>query len=84
MKDERRVYNNEYRPVLYVPKQLTNDVLRNILMLIDEHVPFLTIAAWTELERVVVYDWAIREHLRAADEITVRRRRPKPALIRLR
>lgn len=29
---------------------------------------------WTPIELLVAYDWAIREHLRASDNTTVRRR----------
>lgn len=35
---------------------------------------------WTPIELLVAYDWAIREHLRASDNTTVRRR-PKPWFI---
>jgi hypothetical protein len=33
-------------------------------------------AAWTRLERVTAYDWAMREHLAASDNLLRRRARP--------
>ncbi len=35
---------------------------------------------WTPIELLVAYDWAIREHLRAGDSTSMRRR-PKPWFI---
>lgn len=42
----------------------------------------LQIRRWTPNERSIVYDWAIREHLRASDNLTVRRR-PRPYLVEI-
>lgn len=38
--------------------------------------------AWTPIELLIAYDFAIREHLRAGDNLSVRRR-PKPHFVAL-
>lgn len=56
---------------------LTDEVLGDVVSLVDhEPPPALELELWTDLERVLVYDWAMREHMRAAGNRV--KRRPKP------
>jgi hypothetical protein len=61
----------------YLPQHdLTPKVISDVLLMMGEHVEPSRIETWAEMERVVVYDWAIREHLTASDNIVARRERP--------
>jgi hypothetical protein len=63
----------------YAPDgELTDELLRNLLSLISEDLPGGA-GAWTPLERLVVADYALREHYRASDNPT--QRRPRPSLL---
>jgi hypothetical protein len=59
--------------------KLTPELIRDVLMLISLDVDLDTIKTWTPNELLMVYDWAMREHARASDNIV--RRRPRPALL---
>ena len=59
----------------------TPDVIESVLLLVNEKVPHHLIAGWSPMERMMVFDWAMREHLNAADSQIWRR--PKPAIIEL-
>jgi hypothetical protein len=53
-----------------------HDVLA--LVLPGRAMPSLTeIERWTSIEMLLVYDWAMREHLRASDALVRRRERPR-------
>lgn len=65
------------RPTFYDPgEEITVNTLWNLLMLVSVMVAELTIGRWTKFERLVVYDWAMREHLSASDNIVQRRSKP--------
>jgi hypothetical protein len=51
--------------------------LYNVISLVDQYPPPVSyIDRWSQMERILVYDWAMREHLRASDNIIKRRDRP--------
>jgi hypothetical protein len=52
-----------------------------MLSLVCATVPEDVSREWTKYELLIAYDWAIREHLRAADNKLVRSR-PKPWFIK--
>ncbi len=58
---------------------LTADLLVDMLGLVSLAAPIEVVQEWTEFERLLAYDWAAREHLRASDNIV--RRRPRPWLL---
>jgi hypothetical protein len=66
------------RPTLLTPRgELTDELLTDVVGLVTGDVPPQSqIARWTHLERVLAYDWAIREHLHAGENPTRRRDRP--------
>jgi hypothetical protein len=67
------------RPTFYRPEgELTDRLLLNMLSLVGENdqAP-ADVREWSEFERLIVADWAIREHLRASDNQV--RSRPRPA-----
>lgn len=68
------------RPELYVPGELTPEVLHDVLGLAGSHVPKNLIEPWTPLERALACDWAMREHLVASDHDR-RIRRPRPSFV---
>jgi hypothetical protein len=72
------------RVTFFTPEgELTEDVLVDLLGLVMEAVPeSRALRALTHLERLLVYDWAIREVLRASDNATVRAR-PAPRILEL-
>lgn len=41
---------------------------------------YMAILRWTRFERAIVFDWALREHAHASDNLTTRRR-PRPWLV---
>ena len=59
---------------------LTATIVQDAVGLVGYDIPLSRIEGWTKLEQLMVYDWAIREHLRAGDNLSVRRR-PKPSLV---
>lgn len=59
----------------YAPEKLTIKTIESVLLLIGEKLP-PGWAKWTELEKLMVFDWAIRIHLRASDNPTRLRERP--------
>lgn len=59
----------------------TAEVVEAVLLLVNETVPEKMIKAWTPTERMMVFDWAMREHLNASDSQIWRR--PRPALLEL-
>ena len=60
------------------PAQAVADMLR----MAGSIVPRRTVASWTLLERMVAYDWAVREHWHASDNPRIRRR-AKPVFVEL-
>jgi hypothetical protein len=72
------------RVTFFTPEgELTEDVLVDLLGLVMEAVPeSRALRALTHLKRLLVYDWAIREVLRASDNATVRAR-PAPRILEL-
>lgn len=61
---------------------ITTAVLRDLLSLVmseDDIPPSESVGAWTVFERLIVYDWAIREHLSASGNTIMRR--PQPWLV---
>ena len=69
------------RPEFFEPQgELNAYSVRDVLLLVlpGRGVPSLAeIGRWTSLEMLLVYDWAMREHLRAADNPVRRRERPR-------
>lgn len=72
------------RPKLLDPRGgLTVDVVHNALALVLDPYPAqpgAVLRVLTELELSLVYDWAIREHLAAADNGN--KRRPRPWIVK--
>lgn len=60
---------------------LTPTIVRDMVGLVGYDIPVARIEGWTELEQLMVYDWAAREHLRAGESLSVVRRRPRPSLV---
>lgn len=61
--------------------ELTPELVQDVVSLVDETPPSRDeLQQWTEIELLLVYDWAMREHMRASDNRNVRRR-PKPWLL---
>lgn len=67
------------RPTFYRPEgELADKLLLDFLFLVGvRDVAPAMVVLWTEFERLIVADWAIREYLHASDNPV--RRRPKPA-----
>lgn len=59
----------------------TAEVVEHALLLVNETVPAYRIQGWSPMERMLVFDWAMREHLNASDSQISRR--PKPAIVQL-
>jgi hypothetical protein len=61
-----------------VPRgELTDDLLADMILVAGfDSPPRALLASLTEFERVLAYDWAAREHLRASDNLVRRRARP--------
>lgn len=76
------------RPELLQPRNHLGDpadsvspaTLRNVLLLAGHDVTETAIVPWTQLERLLAYDYAMREHLHASDNPI--RRRPCPSFVR--
>lgn len=52
------------------------ELIADVYGLVGVVLPRVQIRPWTKLERLLAYDWAIREHLRASDSLVRRRDRP--------
>lgn len=57
---------------------ISDQMILDVVSLVD-HVPPEDPAGWTPLERLLVYDWAMRDHLRAAGNRV--KRRPCPWIL---
>ncbi len=68
------------RTTFYQPEgELTPSLVLDVLELVCTDAPRIgEIVKWTSLERLVAYDWAIREHMVAGDNTHIRRR-PRPS-----
>ena len=60
--------------------ELTDKLVLDILSLVGVRPSPGQVAVWSELERMVVVDWAMREHYSASDNPTQRRPRPQGLL----
>lgn len=60
--------------------ELKPQLVFDLLCMVSADPDYGQVEQWTPIELLVAYDWAIREHLRASDNTTVRRR-PKPWFI---
>jgi hypothetical protein len=60
--------------------ELTGQLLQDMLSLVGTEAPAGQLDRLTPNERLLAYDWAAREHLRASDNTSVRRR-PKPRFL---
>lgn len=71
------------RPTFYEPETgietLSAYDLHCVLLLAGDEVPPERIQPWTDLEKLLAYDYAMREHLLASDNIV--RRRPCPYFV---
>lgn len=68
------------RPELLEPKgELNPELLSDVLLLVGVEAPLEAIGQWTKLEMILVYDWAIREHVHASGGQF--RRRSRPSLV---
>jgi len=65
------------RPTLIEPEgPVSADLVCDVLGLVMEDPPeHDEVRKWAPLEMAVVYDWAIREHLHASDNVVRRRQR---------
>lgn len=63
------------RITVYAPKVLTPDAVYDALCLTDRTPPIDVVRTWSKYELLLAYDWALREHLAAADPVQ-RRQRP--------
>ena len=52
------------------------DILPDLFSLLGLHLEIKTVICWTINERRLAYDWAMREHLAASDNVVQRRPRP--------
>lgn len=69
------------KPQFYEPEDLTDQVVADTLILVGISVPEANIAKWSDMEKLMAYDWAMREYLNASDNHV--RRRAKPYLVTL-
>jgi hypothetical protein len=58
--------------------EITDEMLARVLGLVGADTA-CQMARLTKYERILAYDWAMREHLTASDNLC--RRRPKPSFI---
>jgi hypothetical protein len=66
----------DMRITVYAPRALTPTAVHDALCLTDRPPPAETVRTWSKYELLLAYDWAIREHLAAADNPVQRRQRP--------
>jgi hypothetical protein len=65
------------RVTFYEPEgELTAELVSDALGLAGVGVTPEAAEPWTRFERLLAYDWAVREHLRASDNLVRRRERP--------
>lgn len=65
------------RPEFFGPGgELSDYDLHCVLLLASVNVPLQAITPWTAMERLLAYDWAMREHLIASDNLVRRRECP--------
>lgn len=57
--------------------EITDKLLADALSLVGAVIP--AVRSLTKYERILAYDWAMREHLRASDNLC--RARPRPSFI---
>lgn len=60
--------------------QLSAHLLSHVLLAVGADVPAEVISRWTELERLVAYDWAYRAWIAATEDQNIKRR-PIPYFI---
>jgi hypothetical protein len=65
---------------LLADRKITRETVRDMLSLVAEGITLDGMRHWTDTELLVACDWAAREHLRASDNTSVRRR-PKPSFV---
>jgi len=68
------------RVTFYEPAIWRRETVRDALALAGVQVSAEVVGRWTKYELLLAFDWAIREHMRAADNTSVRRR-PKPSFL---
>jgi hypothetical protein len=64
------------RPELLCPEKITSEAVADALALVGSQVDRGALGRWVHLEKVLAYDWAMREHLRASDGLIGRRDKP--------
>jgi hypothetical protein len=64
------------RITVYAPDVLTPTAVHDALCLTDQPPSIETVRTWSKYELLLAYDWALREHLAAADNPVQRRQRP--------
>jgi hypothetical protein len=55
---------------------ITAELLKDVLSLVDEGDTTLPLDKLSPMERLMLYDWAMREHIKAGDGDIRRRSRP--------
>ena len=58
---------------------LSISAVEDAISLVHDMPPRTNPDEWTELERLIAWDWAMREYLRASDHAI--KRRPRPSFI---
>lgn len=61
---------------LYAPRPVEVEALITLLSLVCVVAQEETVKSWTELEKALAYDWAMRCHLSASDNLVQARPRP--------
>jgi hypothetical protein len=59
--------------------EITDEMLSDILSLVGKNPEPALLRALTKYERILAHDWAMREHLRASDNLV--RLRPFPSFL---
>lgn len=68
------------RPEFFAPDcPITDALLVDVLELVGVKPVRSLVADWTPMERLLAYDWAMREHLRVVGNLC--RRRPQPSFV---
>lgn len=68
------------RSFLFPEGGLTRPIVQDALGLVGVVCTLEVIGRWCEIERLIAYDWAMREHLHGSDSRSVRRR-PRPSFL---
>jgi hypothetical protein len=63
---------NPYTHRRYPSNFFPTPVVRDLLLLVSVEVAAEIIRGWSDLQREIAGDWALRSHLRASDNNTVR------------